>query len=385
MCSPKSSPYWKSNSSWPRLLGRHRSVRPSLLARAPGCPSRTARRRARRPPAASTPALDGLLHALEDQLLGVGDRRRSARASDRPRSRTSSSGTTLGGRRPGCRACRRSRAAIVRYPVVSRFACRASYSTRPHGAEVQRPRVHGRHRGGADDPRRRDARAGQRDRASARGLRRRRRDQAGADGVRARDLDRPVRGHCARPARQLRALRRQVSRHRRREGAARSARPARIRSRAGRTSGSPRAPRYRDLVDALRFVARQEIIFGLHVHVGLDDPDKAIHVANGMRVHVPILLALSANSPFWRARRRPGCASTRMPIFRAFPRVGIPPYYEDWDDYEQPDRLHGRGRRDGGLHVALVRRPPAPELRHGRDPGDGRADPRRAHARRSRR
>ena len=60
------------------------------------------------------------------------------------------------------------------------------------------------------------------------------------------------------------------------------------------------APRYRDLVDALRFVARQEMIFGLHVHVGLDDPDKAIHVANGMRVHVPILLALSANSPFWR-------------------------------------------------------------------------------------
>src|SRR5438094_9856541 len=60
-------------------------------------------------------------------------------------------------------------------------------------------------------------------------------------------------------------------------------------------------PRYRDLISALRFVARQEIIFGQHVHVGLDDADKAIHVANGMRVHVPILLALSANSPFWRA------------------------------------------------------------------------------------
>ena len=92
------------------------------------------------------------------------------------------------------------------------------------------------------------------------------------------------------------------------------------------------APRYRDLVDALRFVARQEIIFGLHVHVGLDDPNKAIHVANGMRVHVPILLALSANSPYWRGDDT-GLASTRMPIFRAFPRVGIPPYYEDWDDY----------------------------------------------------
>jgi glutamate---cysteine ligase / carboxylate-amine ligase len=91
-------------------------------------------------------------------------------------------------------------------------------------------------------------------------------------------------------------------------------------------------PRYRDLISALRFVARQEIIFGIHVHVGIDDPDKAIHVANGMRVHVPVLLALSANSPFWRADAT-GLASTRTPIFRAFPRVGIPPTYDDWEDY----------------------------------------------------
>jgi carboxylate-amine ligase len=81
-------------------------------------------------------------------------------------------------------------------------------------------------------------------------------------------------------------------------------------------------------------VARQELIFGMHVHVGVDDPDKAIHVANGMRVHVPVLLGLSANSPFWRADST-GLASTRTPIFRAFPRVGIPPTYRDWADYEQ--------------------------------------------------
>src|SRR5689334_7695327 len=93
-------------------------------------------------------------------------------------------------------------------------------------------------------------------------------------------------------------------------------------------------PRYRDLVAALRFVARQELIFGVHVHVGIDDPDKAIHVASGMRVHMPILLALSANSPFWRGDPT-GLASTRSPIFRAFPRVGIPPRYEDWHDYER--------------------------------------------------
>ncbi len=92
--------------------------------------------------------------------------------------------------------------------------------------------------------------------------------------------------------------------------------------------------RYRALVNALRFVARQELIFGLHVHVGLDDPDKAIHVANGMRVHLPVLLALSANSPFWRGDGT-GMASTRLPIFRAFPRVGVPPSYRDWADYER--------------------------------------------------
>ncbi|HVS29554.1 MAG TPA: carboxylate-amine ligase [Solirubrobacteraceae bacterium] len=93
-------------------------------------------------------------------------------------------------------------------------------------------------------------------------------------------------------------------------------------------------PRYRDLVSALRFVARQELIFGMHVHVGVDDPEKAIYVANGMRVHLPVLLALSANSPFWRADQT-GMASTRMPIFRAFPRVGVPPVYADWDDYQR--------------------------------------------------
>src|SRR4051812_10134113 len=93
-------------------------------------------------------------------------------------------------------------------------------------------------------------------------------------------------------------------------------------------------PRYRDLVSSLRFVARQELIFGMHVHVGLDDPDKAIHIANGMRVHVPVLVALAANSPFWRADST-GLVSTRTPIFRAFPRVGIPPAYRDWADYQE--------------------------------------------------
>ena len=93
-------------------------------------------------------------------------------------------------------------------------------------------------------------------------------------------------------------------------------------------------PRYRDLISALRFVARQELLFGMHVHVGVDGAEKAIHVANGMRIHLPVLLGLSANSPFWRAAPT-GLASTRTPIFRAFPRVGIPPTYTDWADWQQ--------------------------------------------------
>src|SRR5436190_5322799 len=91
-------------------------------------------------------------------------------------------------------------------------------------------------------------------------------------------------------------------------------------------------PRYRELIAGLQFIARQELIFGVHVHVAVDDPDKAFHVTNGMRVHLPLLLALSANSPFWRADST-GLQSTRTPIFRAFPRVGIPPRYDNWNDF----------------------------------------------------
>jgi glutamate---cysteine ligase / carboxylate-amine ligase len=92
--------------------------------------------------------------------------------------------------------------------------------------------------------------------------------------------------------------------------------------------------RYLEILDLLAFVARQELLFGLHVHVGIDDPEKAIHVANGMRLHLPLLLALSTNSPFWRGRPT-GLMSSRTPIFRLLPRVGIPPRFERWADYQE--------------------------------------------------
>jgi glutamate---cysteine ligase / carboxylate-amine ligase len=94
------------------------------------------------------------------------------------------------------------------------------------------------------------------------------------------------------------------------------------------------ADRYRGLVRSLGFVARQELVFGMHVHVGLAGPDEAIYVANGLRRHVALLIALSANSPLWRGEPT-GLMSSRVPIFRAFPRVGLPPRFEDWADYER--------------------------------------------------
>jgi glutamate---cysteine ligase / carboxylate-amine ligase len=89
-------------------------------------------------------------------------------------------------------------------------------------------------------------------------------------------------------------------------------------------------PRYRELVSELQYVARQELIFGTHVHVGIEGADRAIYVADGIRRYLPLLLALSANSPFWRGKAT-GMLSTRTAIFRAFPRAGIPPHYGTWE------------------------------------------------------
>jgi carboxylate-amine ligase len=64
----------------------------------------------------------------------------------------------------------------------------------------------------------------------------------------------------------------------------------------------------------------------------MDDPEKAIYVADGMRGFLPLLLGMSSNSPLWRGRTT-GMMSSRTPVFRAFPRVGIPPYYGRWEIY----------------------------------------------------
>jgi carboxylate-amine ligase len=92
--------------------------------------------------------------------------------------------------------------------------------------------------------------------------------------------------------------------------------------------------RYRNLVDQMQYVARRELIFGMHVHVAVDDPEKAIQVVNGLLVHVAPLLALSASSPFWRGEPT-GLASSRQMIFAAFPRSGPPPRFESYAEYAE--------------------------------------------------
>jgi carboxylate-amine ligase len=91
-------------------------------------------------------------------------------------------------------------------------------------------------------------------------------------------------------------------------------------------------PRYRELAQELSWIAEQELIFGTHVHVGIDGAEKAIYVADGMRGYLPLLLGMSSNSPLWRGKTT-GMMSSRTPVFRAFPRVGVPPYYGTWDIY----------------------------------------------------
>jgi glutamate---cysteine ligase / carboxylate-amine ligase len=92
--------------------------------------------------------------------------------------------------------------------------------------------------------------------------------------------------------------------------------------------------RYRALVDQMQYVARRELIFGLHIHVAVDDPEKAIQVVNGLLVELGSLLALSANSPFWRGEPT-GLASSRQMVFAAFPRSGPPPRFRDYADYAE--------------------------------------------------
>jgi glutamate---cysteine ligase / carboxylate-amine ligase len=91
--------------------------------------------------------------------------------------------------------------------------------------------------------------------------------------------------------------------------------------------------RYNEIVNELQEAARSNLIFGLHVHVGMESREMANHIANSTRYFLPHIYALSTNSPFWEGRKT-GYKSFRTKVFDKFPRTGIPDYFESYEAYE---------------------------------------------------
>ncbi len=91
--------------------------------------------------------------------------------------------------------------------------------------------------------------------------------------------------------------------------------------------------RYVKVIETLRWVAEREVIFGQHVHVAVPDEEKVIEAHNRLSERAPLLLALSANSPFWQDFDT-GFESCRVKIFETFPRAGLPPAFPDWEAFE---------------------------------------------------
>ncbi|WP_224244320.1 carboxylate-amine ligase [Hyalangium gracile] len=110
-------------------------------------------------------------------------------------------------------------------------------------------------------------------------------------------------------------------------------------------------PRYHLIVEDLQDIARGNLIFGLHVHVGIKDRETAIALANQIRYFLPHLLALSTSSPFWLGRAT-GQQSQRTLIFKRFPRTGIPPTFESYSQFmEYVDLLIRTNCIDNGKKI----------------------------------
>ncbi|MFC7165673.1 glutamate--cysteine ligase [Halospeciosus flavus] len=91
-------------------------------------------------------------------------------------------------------------------------------------------------------------------------------------------------------------------------------------------------PRYRSQLERIQYPQHRNTTAGLHVHVGVDDPDKAVWVANEMRWYLPVMLALSVNSPYWNGFDT-GLQSARAKIFEGLPNTGMPTAFDDYDDF----------------------------------------------------
>ena len=92
--------------------------------------------------------------------------------------------------------------------------------------------------------------------------------------------------------------------------------------------------RYHTIVEDMQLVARANLIFGLHVHIGIEDRETAIQIMNAARYFIPHILALSTNSPFWMGMNT-GLKSYRCKVFDKFPRTNIPDYFPSWGEYER--------------------------------------------------
>ncbi|WP_295120914.1 carboxylate-amine ligase [uncultured Chitinophaga sp.] len=97
-------------------------------------------------------------------------------------------------------------------------------------------------------------------------------------------------------------------------------------------------PRYFELVNEMQDAARSNLIFGLHVHVGMQNREMALHIANSVRYFLPHIFALSTNSPFWEGRNT-GFKSFRTKVFDKFPRTGIPDYFASIEEYDNYIKL----------------------------------------------
>jgi glutamate---cysteine ligase / carboxylate-amine ligase len=97
-------------------------------------------------------------------------------------------------------------------------------------------------------------------------------------------------------------------------------------------------PRYEEIVEDLQQIARANLIFGLHVHVGIEDREIALHVMNAARYFLPHIFALSTNSPFWQGQNT-GLKSYRSKVFERFPRTGIPDHFQSLGEYESYIKL----------------------------------------------
>lgn len=138
--------------------------------------------------------------------------------------------------------------------------------------------------------------------------------------------------------------------------------------------------RYRAQLDRIQYPQHRNTTAGLHVHVGVDDADKAVWIANEIRWYLPVMLALSANSPYWDGFDT-GLESARAKIFEGLPNTGMPTAFDSYDDFESFEQLMIRTNsiNDRGELWWDVR----PHSEHGtveiRAP-DGQADPTRVQA-----